>query len=85
MNNQKTLQLSAESPEQPIVLQATSAQNSMQQWLDAALSSSDARDRIAVTAGISRGVFGYLHLGGSDELSPIASNDSDYSDEIRSA
>ena len=35
----------------------------MQQWLDQAQNSGDVRDRIALAGGVSRGVFGSLHLG----------------------
>lgn len=40
-----------------------SIEDAMQQWLNSAQQSDDARDRIAVANGISRGVFGSLHLG----------------------
>lgn len=55
----------------------------MQQWRDAALNSADLRDRIAVTGGLSRGVFGNLHLGCSHDTP--AANDSDYNDEQQRA
>jgi len=54
----------------------------MQQWLDRAQNSSDIRDRIAVTGGISRGVFGALHLGRVESSEVEADNDSQYN-EIR--
>jgi len=50
-------------------------QDSMQQWLDSALNSSDIRNRIAVTAGISQGAFGNLHLGVVEDPELQASND----------
>ena len=56
----------------------------MQQWLDRAQNSSDARDRIAVADGISRGAFGSLHfgLGASTEFESDdpASNSGDYNE-----
>lgn len=38
-------------------------EDAMQRWISKAQVSNDARDRVAVANGISRGVFGSLHLG----------------------
>jgi len=63
----------------PADIQDKVEQPTMQQWRDAALNSADLRDRIAVTGGLSRGVFGNLHLGCSHDTP--AANDSDFNDE----
>lgn len=57
----------------------------MQQWLKDALNSSDARDRIAVTTGISKGVFGSLHLYKGISFDQDACNDSDYYEDRKCA
>ena len=63
----------------PADIQDQVDQPTLQEWRDAALNSADLRDRIAVTGGLSRGIFGSLHLQqGHDQP---ASNDSDYNDE----
>ncbi len=57
----------------------------MQQWLNDALNSSDARDRIAVTTGVSKGVFGSLHLYKGSSFDQDACNDSDYYEDRKCA
>jgi len=58
-------------------------EDSMQQWLDRAQKSSDARDRIAVAGGISHGVFGSLPLRDVDSCE--SSNDGDDYVEVQRA
>ena len=53
----------------------------MQQWLDQAQNSGDVRDRIAVAGGVSRGVFGSLHLGQMKSAELESDNDDEYGSE----
>lgn len=62
MNKRKLLQLPAEPGENSIEAESALT-HTMQQWLNDARTSDDARDRIAVAVSISRGAFGRLHLG----------------------
>jgi len=64
-------------PQPPLATTLTPLQESMDDWLDDAMNSTDIRNRIAVTTGVSRGVFGRLHLGGI-EGAAAASNDDQY-------
>ena len=50
----------------------SSIEDAMQKWLDNALESNDSRNRIAVANGVSRGMFGSLHLGAGDNIEPDA-------------
>ena len=83
MKNQKSLQPPAECYELSDSVES-SIEEAMQRWLDRAQNSSDVRDRIAVADGISRGVFGALHLGRLEASELEADNDSQYN-EIRRA
>lgn len=81
-NNNVWCKLKKPDPLQPPAKKSDSiVHEPLQQWRAEALNSTDFRDRIAVTGGISRGVFGCLHLGADQ----TASNDSDYSDKQQCA
>ena len=88
MKNQKSLQQPQECCQSSAAVESA-IEDAMQQWLDRAQNSSDVRDRIAVAGGISRGVFGSLHLGAMEypEFEPddAASNDGDYNELKRAA
>ena len=77
------VKLDKQKLQSPAETQQPAGQVSMQQWREAALSSDDIRDRIAVTGGLSRGIFGCLHFGNGP--APNASNDSEYEDNQRCA
>ena len=57
----------------------------MDQWLNRAQNSSDARDRIAVVDGISRGVFGSLHFNQMEPPESEPDNPETNNDEFRHA
>ena len=54
---------------------------SMQEWMDAANNSEDIRDRVAITCGLSRGVFGNLSFTGTGVIDVTSSNDDEYLEE----
>lgn len=83
MKNQKSVQPPTERNESSAAIESA-VDDAMQQWLDRAQNSSDVRDRIAVADGISRGVFGSLHLGRVNSSEFDVDNDSQY-DEIERA
>ncbi len=60
MNNRIALHPPAKRDE--TLHEKQSLDDAMQQWLKEAQSSDDVRNRIAVSEGISRGVFGSLHF-----------------------
>ena len=60
-------------------------ERSMQKWMDAAHNSEDIRDRVAMTCGLSRGVFGNLSFTGTGVEDGTSSNDSEYFEEQHSA
>lgn len=80
MKNQKSLQPPAECYEKTAT-ESSSFEESMQQWLDQAQNSGDVRDRIAVAGGVSRGVFGSLHLGQMESAELESDNDDEYGSE----
>lgn len=69
MKEKNTLQ----SPAEPV-----QHNQSMQEWMDAAHNSEDIRDRVAVTRGLSRGVFGNLSFTDTGTVDAAASNDDAY-------
>lgn len=62
MENRLSLQPPAERDEK-LCETESAIEDAMQQWISKARSSNDVRDRVAVANGVSRGVFGSLHLG----------------------
>ena len=60
-------------------------ERSMQKWMDAAHNSEDIRDRVAMTCGLSRGVFGNLSFTRTGVEDGTSSNDSEYFEEQHSA
>ena len=72
LKNQQPLQSPAKRSAELKAMES-SIEDAMQQWLDNAQKSNDARNRIAVANGISRGVFGALHLGACGASAPEGS------------
>lgn len=84
MDKHLSMQATADSCEEPNEIDS-SMQDAMQQWLNDAQKSNDARDRIAVTNGVSLGVFGSLHLGASHCADASDDDFADYEDFKRAA
>jgi len=74
LENRKSLQPPAECYGKSSDMESA-IEESMQKWIDRAQKSSDARDRIAVAGGISRGVFGSLPLGDVDSVDSSSDGD----------